>query len=244
MSSRVGNFSSSEIHKLMSRGRGNRSLENTGAPFYTYIQEKVYERKLGRPLSQKQNSRITTWGSFVEKQVFDLLGLEYQLISKDRYVHPDIDCWTGMPDIVTRDKKIVGDIKCPWTLKSFCEMIGYMEQGSEALKAKKPEYYWQLVSSSILTGIDEAELIVYVPYFEELENIKELANNHSWDGHLSENDVAFINYASNEELPYLKKGGYYKNLNAFHWVVDPADKALLTARVKMAQELLIKQTEK
>lgn len=241
MSSRVGNFSSSEIHKLMSKGRGNWSLENVGAPFKTYIRDKVWESRLGRSLHQRQNSRITTWGLFVEKLVFDKLGLDYKLESKTQYTHPEINRWTGMPDLITRDGQIAGDIKCPWTLTSFCEMADAMAEGWEALKDTKPDYYWQLVSSVILTGAKYAELIVYVPYKDELEGIKEAADNHSWDGTLDENAVQFINYATDEELPYLNRKGAYPNLISLKFEVCQEDKDLLTSRVKMAVEELEKQ---
>lgn len=239
--SRVGNFSSSEIYNLMSKGRGDFSVENVGKPFDTYVRNKVRESRLKRGLHQRQNSRITTWGLFVEKMVFDKLSLNYELVSKTRYVHPDFDRWTGMPDCVTRDKSVVSDIKCPWTLTSFCDMVDAMAEGWEKLREVKPDYYWQLVSSSILTGIDTAELIVYVPYKKDLEAIKEAANSHSWDGSLSENDVAFINFATDEELPYLKEDGDYADLNHLQFKVPQEDKDLLTARVKMAIEQLESQ---
>ena len=245
MSSRAGNFSSSEIHRLMSKGRGNWSLENVGAPFTSYVQEKVYERRLGRALLQKQNSRSTSWGTFVEKRVFDLLSMKYKLISQDRYTHPTIKNWNGMPDTVTRDKQIVSDIKCPWSLKSFCEMVELLEKESwEALKENKPEYYWQLVSNSILTGAPKAELIVYVPFKGELEAIKEMANKHSFDGKLDENDVAFINFAADSELPHLIEGEGYNNLYSYTWEVAESEKQLLTERVKMASEILTEKTKK
>jgi len=120
-------------------------------------------------------------------------------------------------------------------LKSFCEMVDILEaQDPELLKAKKPEYFWQLVSSSILTGAPYAELIIYVPYKSELDTIKEMANQHSWDGKLDENDVAFINFANDNDLPHLIDGGGYNNLYSFKWKVDAADKEMLTARVKLA----------
>lgn len=225
----------------MSKGRGNWSLENVGSPFKTYVRDKVWESRLGRSLSQRTNSRITTWGLFVEKLVFDKIGLDYKLESKTRFVHPEIEKWTGMPDLITRDGETAGDIKCPWTLTSFCELSDAMADGWEALKATKPEYYYQLVSSVILTGAKYAELIVYVPYKDELEGIKEAARNHSWDGTLDENDVAFIDFASYEALPYLQKEGDYSNLISLKWEVSQEDKDLLTARVKMAVEELEKQ---
>jgi len=142
---RVASFSSSEIYNLMSGGRGKWTLENVGRPFHTYIRNKVYETRLGRPLYQSQNSRITNWGKFVEKIIFDKLELNYELVSKTRYQHPDIKEWTGMPDVVTREKTIVGDCKAPWTLLSFCELIEAMSEGPEALKKYSPQYYYQLI---------------------------------------------------------------------------------------------------
>lgn len=226
--SRVGNFSSSEIWKLMTNGRKKGSV---GKPAETYIQEKVYERKLKRSLHQKQNSRSTTWGTFVEKHVFDLIGLNYKLVSKERYVHPWLKCWTGMPDLISRDQKVVGDIKCPWTLKSFCELVEIVNKGPEALKESKPEYYWQLVSNSILTGINTAELIIYMPYKSELQEIKDKANDHSWDGVLTENDVAFINFASDQELPYILEDSSYKNINTLRFDINAEDADELSERV-------------
>ena len=112
----------------MSKGRGAWSLENVGAPYKSYIKEKVRENRLGRSLTQRTNSRITTWGLFVEKLVFDKIGLDYKLESKTRFVHPDIPRWTGMPDVIKRDGSKVGDIKCPWTLTSFCDMAVFFQQ--------------------------------------------------------------------------------------------------------------------
>lgn len=233
--SRVANFSSSQNYRLMSKGRGDWSVENVGAPFHSYIKEKIFETRLGRSLTAKHSARPTSWGTFVEKRVFDLLSTEYQLISQDRYYHPEIKKWSGMPDAVTRDNKKVVDIKSPYTLLSFCSLVEILESGDPMrLKAEKPEYYWQLVSNSILTDCPIAELVVYVPYKHELETIKKMANDHSFDGHITENDVAFINFVEDSELPHVIMGEGYNNLYSFSWKVSKEDKELLTERVKMA----------
>jgi len=52
------------------------------------------------------------------------------------------------------------------------------------------------------------------------------------------NDVAWINWAEDEELPYLIEWNYYKNLYKMSWEVSAEDKVLLTERVKKAIEFL------
>jgi hypothetical protein len=49
--SRVGNFTSSQVYRLCTFGRAKDSI---GAPFYTYIQEKV-DRTQNRPTHWQRN---------------------------------------------------------------------------------------------------------------------------------------------------------------------------------------------
>jgi len=225
---RYGNFSSSEIFKLIKTGKGSNEFS---APGLTYIEEKKYELRLGKSLTKEHSARPTTWGTFVESFVFEKLDMSYKLESLERLRHKTIDHWTGAPDVNT--DKLVGDIKCPYSLKSFCQAVDSMVD-LETFKAAKPEYYWQLVSNAILTGKDEAESIVYCPYQEELLKIREATEQFDGD----QNKVAWIYYANDEDLPCLIKGKHYKDLNKFSFVVPEEDKNLLTERVKMAIELL------
>jgi hypothetical protein len=227
--SRVGTFSSSSISDLMSKGRGNWSIENLGAPFKTYVEEKEMEHKLGRSITTENNARSTAWGTLVEEQAFSKMDLKYSLVSKERFYHKEFKkYWSGMPDILTDD--IVGDIKCPYTLKSFCKLVKNM--GSvETFKENHSDYYWQLVSNAILCGKDEAMLIVYVPFKEDLEDIKELARTK---GEELDNRFAFINWATDEDLPYLIKGNHYNDINTLTFKIPQEDKDMLTDRVKMA----------
>lgn len=224
---REGNFSSSQVWKLMKNGKAKGSF---GAPFYTYIAEKKMERRLGRAINSETTAKSTSWGNFIEGIAFNKLGLEYKLESKVRYKHDDYPL-TGAPDLITEN--VVGDIKCPWTMKSFCELVDSFES-LEAFKKHAEPYYWQLVSNSILTGLNKAEIIAYVPYKEDLDEIREAANNFDGD----QNKVAFINWATDDELPYLIKGKYYKDVNIFQFTVPEEDKHNLIERVKAATELL------
>jgi len=185
---RYGNFSSSEIHRLMSKGRGTWSLENVGAPFKSYIKEKRMERKLGRPLHSETNARPTQWGNFIEPIVISQIGREEARDSNayGRLVHPEIKCWTGVPDYQKPKESIVGDVKSAWTMLSFCEtaeviMEAYASDSVGIFKTEKKEWYWQLVSNAILTRMDRAELTIYVPKREDLANIRERVNEYEGD---------------------------------------------------------------
>jgi hypothetical protein len=223
---RAGTFSSSNIYKLMTKGKAADSL---GKPALTYIEETRYEMRLGRSLSTDQSSHPALWGTFVESYVNDHhIGLEYELASTERITHSAMPRWTGAPDLIGND--CVGDIKCP-QLKNFCELEKSL--ANDSLRDDFPEYYWQLVSNATLTGRYYAELIVFCPYKEELDAIRSAA--------LEQDDrrFYFIAHAKDEELPYLIKGGHYKNVMRHKWQVTQQNRDELTERVKMAINLLL-----
>jgi hypothetical protein len=224
---RTGNFTSSEIWKLTTKDRSGKGF---GKPALTYIDEKADEAIVGRSLSQNNGSRETAWGTFVETIAFTKLPFNYRLISKDRYKHSSIDNWSGMPDIIYQD--CVGDIKCPFTIKSYMNL--YKINSIKSFKERADEYYWQLVSNSVLTNSTFAELIIYCPYKSELDEIREAAENFDGD----QNQVAFINWATDEQLPYLPDGGLIENLKIFKFEVPEFDKKMLTDCVKTSNILL------
>ena len=224
---RVGKFTSSNIWKLMTKGRGAAPSKTRT----TYIEEVSMEGRLKRALSNEMFSRSVSWGKLVEKRVASLLAqknaFEYKYDSEKTIVHPDIDYWVGTPDLIAANK--VGDIKCPYTLKSFIQLVDIMSIADlEALKKDFPEYYWQLVSNAVLTNKQTAELIVYCPYRDELEQIRDLACESG------ESDYAWIEGASDFEMPFLIAAGEYKNLNRFEFEVDKVDKNELATQVRQA----------
>jgi hypothetical protein len=235
---RCGNFTSSEIVALTTKDKSGKGF---GKPALTYIQETNFERKLGRSLTDEVNARPLLWGKLLEERVFQLLGLEYTLTSKDTIVHPEIPFWAGSPDGGKyQPQKTVIDIKCPITLKSFCQLVDAAKAGGidQVRKDHKDgeKYYWQLVSNAILMGCDHAELIVYMPYYSELQDIRTMCSmlpgdqigKHYW-----------IANALDDELPYLVDGGHYRNLNVIAFEVPAGDKKLLTDCVLRAGEMLI-----
>jgi hypothetical protein len=261
---RVGNFTSSEIVRLLgvgkrlmtaaelaAREKGSRAkyiedpaVLSDGA--LTYIQERNFERLLGRSLDNETSARATSWGSLVERRVHNLLGIEYQLANKDTLVHPTYPFWSGTPDARKYDDgRTVGDFKCPMTLMSFCQLVEGLRLGLIGQDAinhvrefhKEGEtYYQQLISNAILTDSAFAELIVYVPYKDELDEIRELANN--WDGD-DQHRFFWVANARDEELPYLVRGGKYRNINTIRWEVSKDDRNLLIDKVRLAGKQLI-----
>lgn len=239
---RIGNLTSSEIVAVTTVDKTGKGF---GKPALTYIEETNMERRLGRSLTDECNARPLVWGKLLEKRAFDLLGMEYILSSTVTDVHPIIPFWSGSKDGIKYDKGgTIIDIKCPLTLKSFCQLVDPLYRGHEEIHAMNmirdnhkdgEKYYWQLVSNSIINGTEFAELVVYVPYFSELDDIKllasrvpgEVASKHYW-----------IAMAGDGELPFLKDGGYYKNINVLRFKVPESDKKLLTRKVLEAGKLL------
>lgn len=226
---RFGTFSSSNIWKLMTKDRKGIGW---GAPALKYMKQVQHELNLGRSINPERDSRATSWGRFVEKRAFDVLSLKYKLVSTDkRYVHPETPLWTGLPDLLAEET--IGDVKCPFSLEVFCDKIDSLA-AIEVYKEEFPEDYYQLVSNAILTGSKYAEAVIYVPYQEELATIREMASN--FDG--NQNSIAWLNWAEDDELPYLIKGGRYKNINIFRFEVPEIDKKNLSDTVLRAIELL------
>lgn len=227
---RVGNFSSSENHRLVTNGKG----DNIPAPFLKYVEEKIREIKLGRSLKVEKSSRATLWGKFLEQRVHDLLPMGYELQSDVTLEHPTIKGWVGSPDNINRIEKVVADTKClePDAFSIYVDLLEEAkEKGVEHLKNGDPEKYWQLVSSACILGFDLIEAIVYMPYESELLEIRESAEQYD---NFDKYKYRFIAEVSKSELAYLPDGGHYKNLNVFRFEVPKEDKEFLTERITKA----------
>jgi hypothetical protein len=248
---RTGRITSSEIVALVSEGRAKDSF---GAPFYTYVSECVMERMFGLSLENKVTSIQMQWGKLLESWVHKhLLGLEYIMQSRQTLIHPTIREWAGSPDqikMIGDEIETVTDIKCPFTRKSFFCLVQsiykYVDgvvspsgiSGNDAIKEVRKtkdgeKYYWQLVSNACITGAKYAELIVYMPYLEDLQEIEKF--NYNAD----EEEKSFrVAWAKENELPYIVKESGFKDLNIIRFEVPQEDKDFLTNRVNEAVKLI------
>lgn len=202
--------------------------------FDTYVKEKQRERKLGIELSLDANARPLAWGNAMESYVFNtFLDTSYTLESKNTDLHPS-GIWCGTKDVKKKD--LVGDIKCPFTRVSFCDLVEIIDLGSiEVFRKDEPDYYWQLVSNAILCKVNFAELIVWYPYASEMTAILEHISNI--DDFELQKGVDWINYDHDrKQTPYMPDSSKYKNINRFVFEVPKEDKEMLEKQMRLAYE--------
>lgn len=236
---RIGNFTSSEIWKLMKEGKTKGSF---GAPALTYIQEKKFERKIKRSLDVEAESKPMKWGKFLESRVHNLLPLSYKHVYDETLMHEIIDCWSGSPDEISIPESTVCDVKCLQP-KKFCETVDDLtdaiaKNDISIFRDNHPDKYWQLTSNAIITGMQNIELIVYMPYESELQEIRDSVADYDGDDQWK---YRFIAESDKSELAYLPNDSEYKNLNIFRFALDQKDAALLTQTVLRAKVELLKK---
>lgn len=210
-----------------------------GTAAMTYIKQTNWERRAGRSMSQTSWSKETAWGKMLESRVFDILGGSYKRLDMDgSLLHPRIDYWTGTPDgekykLLEREK--VAEVKCPFTLNSFFTFADCKDIAE--VRDKHPDgekYYWQCVSNGSMLGLDKAELIIYCPFEDELEDIVKDAQFAA--------DIRtekWIERCTSSELPYLIRNKSYNNIIVFDFDIPQADKDYLESRVIEAGKQLI-----
>lgn len=233
---RIGNLTSSDNHKLISLAKNNIDF---GKPALTYIKEKRRERKLGVEIDLDSSAYPLAWGRAMEGYVFqNHIETAYTMQSDQTIEHPD-KIFCGTPDFVSEDT--VADLKCPFTRGSFCDLVEIIESKSiNVFKEEKPEYYFQLISNSILTGKKFGELIVWMPYQSEFLAIVEYIENIN-DPEMQK-DIQFAHVAlhgNHKKIPFLLDSGYYKNINRFRFEIPKEDQDLLMEKIKKAHSLLI-----
>lgn len=254
---RQGRFTSSKIHTLIPlgsrpmteeelvkykeenpKGRKKNIAAGFSAPGLTYIEEKNIERKMKRCIDTDAYSQSMAWGQFMELVVFQLLGLEYRITSKQSDLHPSkefSDFWAGSNDAKVEGKRIA-EIKAyqPKKFAKYAEVI--MSKDIDRLRNEFPQEYWQIVSNCAIHKVPNGEAILYMPYESEMEAIREMARNYEGADKWK---YRFIEEKSNDELAVLPNNGYYKNINIFEFEVPKEDIKLLEDRVREASKLLI-----
>jgi hypothetical protein len=230
-----------------------KTIDGFGAPFYTYVDECIMERFFKNNLENETEVKAFSWGKLCELIVHDKLPNDYIMQSEITEVHPEISEWAGTPDGKKEVNGIcdtITDIKCPLTRKGFYNLIKFLynfdglnvskkenTNGDEIIQlvrnqSKEGEkYFWQLVSNACILGAKYAELIVFMPYFEEIEEIKEYNRT-------LEKPFWQIENAKDTELPYLYKESGIESINIIRFEVKEEYKIFLTSRVKSALEII------
>lgn len=229
---RIARFTSSQISKLMTNGKGVHGL---GAPALTYIEEKNLEIKLGRSIKTEVYAKDAAWGTFLEQYVFHLLPFGYEWTGTKTDMHPTIKCWSGSTDF--KAGSLIAELKC-YQPKKFAQYTdALLSKDIDLIKKEFPDEYWQLVSNAIINQVDIAEAITFMPYRSQLPELREMAENYDGPDQWK---YRFIAEGEDCDLAYLPDNGYYQNLNRFSFEVPKADKEALTERVLLAEKLLVK----
>lgn len=239
---RVGNFTSSNIYKLMAEPKTKSAIWSDTA--LTYIEERNMERELGCSIEQETEAKTLQWGKMCEPLVNDELPTNYKLCSNETILHPDYDFWADSSDalIMSGDKKIgVAEIKCPATKKSwftlacgsniFSMVDGFELNGAKYSKNKSgAQYFWQCISHACCHNIDYLELIIFMPYAKDLQRIRDEAKFQG---------INWIAYSTDDELPHLPDNSPFKSITKMQLEVPKEYKERLTERVVSASKLLI-----
>jgi len=233
---RAGKFTSSNVYKLIKEGRGK---EEFSAPGLTYIQEKAIERKMQSCLDGGAHTQALAWGNFMELMVYSILGVQYQISSKETTLHPKYGkFWSGSKDLFTVNNETgemesIAEIKC-YQKKNFALYTDcILKKDIELFKNEFPKEYWQIVSNACLENVEIGEAITYMPYVSEAEEIKQMA--FDYDG-ADQWKYKFIQDLPVEDLPFIPDDGYYKNINKFAFIVPQEDKDFLETRILLAEE--------
>lgn len=234
---RIGNFTSSNVYRLCaSTVKGE-----VTAAFYTYVQEKMFERSLGRSLEMGAYSQSMAWGSFLEKRVNDNLGNAYIMVHKQTNVHPTHKFWTGSPDFDCPTLDKIAELKC-FEPKNFASYVtALLTEDLSVIKKEHPKEYWQIVSNACIKGYNKGEAIVYMPYQSEMKEIKELAEDPDYLAEIGLEpwQVRFIVEKEISQLATLPDNSKFKNLNIFEFEIPVEDKIFLTKRIIDANNLII-----
>jgi len=259
-SKRIKNFTSSEVYRLIPMGSKPMSKEelaefkiqnpdskkrNKSFGFTdlgkTYIKKKRNEILMNRSSSVQVNTKPLKWGSLMEIVLFqkDEIGRDYRMAHKLTIVHDKIKHFSGTPDLIELGVKI-GEIKCYYP-DNFCDLsVCLLKKDVELFKKEFPKEYWQCVSNAILCDVDRAEIIVFMPYYDELIDIIEQVEqtNILESNNLNPTDYWFLQNDDIETLPYLPNNSKMSNINRFEFEVPPNDKKFLISRIEEAIKLL------
>ena len=170
---RMGRFTASEFHRLMTepRSKADKEAGKLSQGAMTYVMEKVAERITGKPAKDEFDSKYTQWGEEHEplaKSIYEaVFDRKVKLSGFIEYG----DHAGGSPDGLVMDDGIL-EIKCPYTITSHLGHL--MLSNADDLKADKPEYYWQCLGYMLITGREWCDFISYHPHFPARLQLKRI----------------------------------------------------------------------
>lgn len=161
---RLGKFTSSELHKLLTEGRKKDEMFGQGAR--TYIFQKLNELVTGEveqtDLSFKDS---ISWGHAHELEALELYseltGNPVEPCGFEPCVDPYfVEMFGGSPDGKIYNKAIT-EVKCPFIGGNHMANLALAD--AAAFAAMHPKYYTQIQGNLFATGLERCDFISYDP---------------------------------------------------------------------------------
>lgn len=253
----MANFTSSNVWKLIKKGsrpmteeekkaykeknpKGQKRNIDDGfsAGGETYINEKRQEQKRKRSLNLDSYSRALAWGDLMELLVYDMIGLEYQIQSKETTKHASVPRWSGSCDLLVPGIK-VGEIKC-YQPKMFCDYADMLLQKDlDLFRTDFAEEYWQIVSNAAIHGVSHGEALAFLPYDSMAPMIAEFAVEYDGDDAWKYRYIYEEIYKGDlHKLPFQPDDSEYPALVTWEFEVPNEDILYLESRILEATKLL------
>ncbi len=156
---RCGNFTGSEVWRLMSEPRSKKDVLSKTAE--TYILEKVWE-KLSGEVKQGINNFATEFGNEHEptaKKFYTSVTGNEIIDSKLLYSN-EIEGLTGSPDGLVGDEGMI-EIKCPFNGANHLRHCFITDE--ETMLSEIPEYYYQMQCYMLLSGRKWCDFVSFDP---------------------------------------------------------------------------------
>jgi hypothetical protein len=165
MLKRIGRFTASQIHRLMSEPKSKTELLSKGAK--TYIREVASEVLTGKRKDRYQNNAMER-GIELEPIAFAALceALDLDISSPDIMhfgvnefgLYAPNEYLAASPDGIILDRELIVELKCPDSA-THLEYLSY--ENADDLKNNAPEYYYQIQTNILLS---EAKGAIFASY--------------------------------------------------------------------------------
>lgn len=154
---RLGNFTGSEVHRLMTEPRSKKDILSKGAE--TYIREKVYEKLSGQP-KQSIDNYATAWGHENEPiaKRYYTARTGNEVIESKLLISENIEGLTGSPDGLVGDEGMI-EIKCPFVGSNHLNFFF----NEETFETENNDYYYQMQCYLLLSGRKWCDFISFDP---------------------------------------------------------------------------------
>jgi hypothetical protein len=173
--SRMGRFSCSQLHRLMTdpKAKADKEAGKLSDGAITYVMECIAEKITGKPAKEDFTSKYTDWGVLHEPIAIGIYEEVFQTkVTQSGYI-PYGENFGGSPDGLVDEvappewvsdmNAVFGggvEIKCPFTITAHL-----VHSLTTDLKADYKECYWQIIGYMIITGRQWFDFVSYHPEY-------------------------------------------------------------------------------